>query len=288
MIFCFYTNRYTDILFRKNLILHEKKTKIQPMSLKMYPHKLKLDMILRGIVMTRGENGATIDEMRSDYEEIFLEQWPLHILETKQIVNYLLEIDGLMMEKLNSGLCIWYIDDIGSNISDRDMDANNNVVVTIADTLSDATASSSDNGNEPTNNSYSIQPPCNTRRMVTSSFVNEHAVSSAETLNFNETIENGHDVLSKKRKLSISNEMIGSPEKRLKSITSKPLPLLEKNLDFHNRNSGANGMVKQITSTEKENSILIHNGTNGMEVDIEIDALHVPERKSFNELVHFR
>lgn len=68
-------------------------------------HNLELDMILRGIVMTRGENGATISEMRTDYYDITGEQWPLYHYRTQRIVKYLMEIDGFLMHKHENGLC---------------------------------------------------------------------------------------------------------------------------------------------------------------------------------------
>lgn len=91
----------------------------------MRGHNLELDMILRAIVMTRGENGATIGEMRSDYYHIKLEPWPLQFQPTNRIIDYLLHIDGLLMERTSSGLCIWYIDDLG-NFSNQIVDWNNN------------------------------------------------------------------------------------------------------------------------------------------------------------------
>lgn len=71
-------------------------------------HNQKFDMIIRGIVMTRGERGATIEEMRSDYFEMVGEQWLLKRRKTESIVSYLNEIGGLMLEKMDTGLCIWY------------------------------------------------------------------------------------------------------------------------------------------------------------------------------------
>lgn len=246
----------------------------------MRRHNLKLDMIIRGITMTRGENGATIAEMRSDYYDIFGEAWELVKFGTEEIVKYLLEIDGLMMEKLEDGLCVWYIDDIGSNISDREMDSNhknnnnnntttnnNNVVITLTEASSDVTASSTDASHEAQNNSYLIPPPCVPLGMVTSSFVNEHGASnlasSAETLNFIESIENGEENATKKRQLSKCSVTDENTDKRMKPLRTNSLPLLEMNLDFHNRNSGTNGIVKKATSTEKENSLVINCGTNG-------------------------
>lgn len=84
----------------------------------MRSHNLELDMILRGIIMSRGDRGATIAEMRADYHDIKLEPWPLQYEKTNRIVGYLLQIDGLVMERLENGLCVWYIDDLG-NVSQR-------------------------------------------------------------------------------------------------------------------------------------------------------------------------
>lgn len=227
-------------------------------------HDLQLDMVLRGIIMTRGEEGASIDEIRTDYYNIFLEPWPLKGRKTKQIIDYLLQIDGLMMEELENDLCIWYIDDIGSHISERDLDSNNNIVTsTETEDASMTSANLSGNSNGVSNNSYAIAPPCIPRIMVTSSFVNEdqaHGVSATTSDIFgsigNELIKPGQ-----KRHLSHGSESINTTSKRLKPVEAN-LPLIEMNLDIHNRKSGANGIAKQATSTEKESSILVQNGCN--------------------------
>lgn len=91
----------------------------------MRGHSLELDMILRAIVMTRGETGATIGEMRSDYYHIKEEPWPLQFQPTNRIIDYLHHIDGLIMERARDGLCVWYIDDLG-NLSHQLQDYNNN------------------------------------------------------------------------------------------------------------------------------------------------------------------
>lgn len=222
----------------------------------MQRHNLEFDMILRGIVMTRGELGATIKEMRSDYYDIIGEAWPLKYRNTHEIIIYLLEIDGLMMEKLDTGLCIWYIDDIGCNISERDLDANNNDVIVIDG------SSVLENEDLPHNNSYAIPAP--RRHMVTSSFVNEHArgmstVTSASDTSLMESIES----INRKRNLSPDSQSVSIIDKRPKLLAPDRLPLLEKNLDIHNRKNGAKVMVKkQTTSTEIENSMSVQSDLN--------------------------
>lgn len=223
----------------------------------MRGHNLELDMYLRGIVMSRGELGATISEMRSDYYKLIGEPWPLVRYSTEQIIKYLMDIHGLMMEKFESGLCIWYIDDIGSNIS-REYDSNNNVVV-----IEDSVASVSNNQLASNNNSYAL-PACSSRRIITSSFVNDHgpqvSASSADTLHI-ELIDN----VNRKRNLSEHSEHmpLHTENKRPKMLSPDKLALNEQNLNFHNRKNGANSMARQTTSTEIENSISIHSDLNG-------------------------
>lgn len=218
--------------------------------------------------MSRGENGATIGEMRTDYYNIVCEPWPLSELKTEQIIKYLMEIDGLMMEKHDTGLYIWYIDDIGSNISDQYLDSNNNVVVSVSEDRTAEMVTLSDFSSQGApNNSYAIQAPRMRRRMVTSSFVNEAgtgiASSSSNDLLIEsiETVSEGNNL---KRQLSKdSNEYMRNAEKRKKMMQPPVrLPLIEQNLDIHNRNSGANGLNKQATSTEIENSMFIGSETN--------------------------
>lgn len=235
---------------------------------KMRRHNLYLDMILRSIVMTRGESGATIGELRSDYYKITGEPWPLdrmnrtNRVNSKQITKYLMEIDGLMMEELETGLCIWYIDDIGSNVSEQtseqaseqaseqELDNNNNIIV-INDT-SVAMTSALDNEQPANSVSYAIPPP--RRRIVSSSFVNANgqgvSLSSSDSMLI-EPLQNGNPC---KRTLSQGSESQHNEQKRQKLLPPGRLPLNEKNLDIHNRKNGANSMLKQTTSTEIGNS----------------------------------
>lgn len=149
---------------------------------------------------------------------------------------------------------IWYIDDLGNNVSGQD---SNNNVITIESTEHNVTASEK---SQPVHsNSYADMPR---RRMVTSSFVkdNAHGVSTTSTtsviLPINcESIDNGNH----KRHLSKDSQMEHSPEKRPKMFPLSELALNEENLGIHNRESGAHLMVKKTTSTEIEKSISIPN-----------------------------
>lgn len=231
--------------------------------------------------MSRGENGATIEEMRSDYFEMFNTFWPLKLDQIDEIVQYLSEIHGLVMEKLDSGLCIWYIDDLGSSLSDRHMDSNNNVM---------AAEQQSSDSVEVQSDSHGFVAPLSRRQMVTTSslFVSGNTepslsssatsstaviTSSASSDNSIETIENAPELAKNKRKLS--NDDCSLVKKRIKPNATDRLPLIEKNLNLHNWNSGANGTVKQlITSTEKENSMLALNGaaSDAIECSAEIEV----------------
>lgn len=229
----------------------------------MISHNQKFDMIIRGIVMTRGENGATIEEIRADYFKMFGWQWRLQFVKTEQIVQYLVEIHGLMMEKLESGLCIWYIDDIG----DRHLhDSNNNVTV----------AGQSDSNGEVQNDSHGLVEPHMRRQMLTSSFVSGNTVPSLSSSSTTTTTaastsatktassassEALHFIEQNELKRRLSHDSCPHGEKRTKFTEADRLPLIEKNLNFHNWNSGANGSMKLVTtSTEKEISISVGNG----------------------------
>lgn len=223
---------------------------------KMRYHNLEFDMILRGIIMTRGDEGATISELRSDYLKMVGEIWPLNRTKTDQIIQYLMEIDGLMMEKEDNGLCIWYIDDIGSSIS-REFDSNNNVIVIEESTVESTTS------NQPASNSYVIPAP--KRRMVNSSFVSEtHArqvsAVSSDILHI-EPFENGNG--NKNRKRNVSHDQIHNTNIKRQKLTPNTLLLNEQNLDIHNRKNGPNLMAK--TSTEIENSLSIQDDIDGNE-----------------------
>lgn len=231
----------------------------------MKTHNQKFDMIIRGIVMTRGENGATIEEMRSDYFKMFCEHWPLKCKKTDHIVQYLVEIHGLMMERLDTGLCIWYIDDIGSNLSDRQIDSNNNANVA---------GQSDSSGGEVQNDSNGFVAPLMRRKMLISAFVSgtlipslssssttttstSSAIITASSVSFVEQNERETDTLKRRH----SHDSCPHEVKRIKSTEADRLPLIEQNLNMHNWNSATNGTAKQVTtSTEKENSILAPNG----------------------------
>lgn len=230
----------------------------------MRSHNQKFDMLIRGIVMTRKENGATIEEMRSDYFHMFGEHWPLKNSDLKETISYLVEIDGLMMEEHETGLCIWYIDDIGSTLSTRGsfstrhVDSNNNGNVT--------TQPDRDSSNELVSSSSFVGGNTVPPSMVSSS--SSSTMSAAATLSPSsvkiDSIQPNENAcgpsVTVKRKLSTG--ICSQEEKRTKSSATDRLPLIEKNLNIHNWNSGANAIVKQqvTTSTEKESSILILNG----------------------------
>lgn len=147
---------------------------------------------------------------------------------------------------------IWYIDDLGSNVSEHD--SNNNVI-----TVESTVATVSENNQPAHNNSYAIPAPrC---RIITSS-VREHAqgVSSTSTSTDHtlliESMENGGNL---KRNLSQNSHIEQSTEKRPRMMPPNGLALNEENLDIHNRENGASSMVTQTTSTEIEKSISIPN-----------------------------
>lgn len=245
----------------------------------MRGHNLELDMLLRGIVMSRGDKGATISEMRSDYYHIIGEKWPLHQITTKEIVNYIINIDGLMMEQIPDGPCVWYIDDIGINIS-QEYDSNNNIVNEEHDSnnnvieIEDSIVS-----NNQLSNSYVLPAPCGQRRIITSSFVNEPgqqiSSSSIDTMR-TYPIENGN---MRKRNLSEhSPTILHSALKRPKMSASEQL-LNEQNLSIHNRENGA-PMIRQTTSTEIENSMLSRSDVHtdgGLVIDESLDTINVPQ-----------
>lgn len=230
----------------------------------MRGHILELDMILRGIVMSRGENGATISEMRSDYYEITSEQWPLRSLPTSRIVQYLLQIDGLMMEKLENGLCIWYIDDIG-NVSERlhASNNNNNIIIEITDT-STIDESITDNGHSDNNCSYNLKPPAKPN-ILTSSFLNARRAAPISSDVSSIVLDKNQENVNKKRRFSQHsphNDSASDGNKRQRNFVPKKMPLNETNLSIHNQHSGSN-MIKKTTSTEVENSSSAQNGING-------------------------
>lgn len=204
-------------------------------------HNQEFDMILRGMVQARADAGATIHELRSDYYQMNSEPWPLKNYDTDGIIKYILEIDGLMMQKLDSGLCIWYIDDIGNNMSASDADSNNNINYT-STTLE--TVSESDP--QTSNSSYAIPPP-----RILSKERDSDASTSSDTL-YIESIGN----VSRKRNLSADSETAVHPAKRV-------TPLLENNLDIHNRHNGTDAVARKTTSTEIEHSMSVQSDLNG-------------------------
>lgn len=219
---------------------------------RMRAHDLQLDMILRGIIMSRGDAGATIAEIRLDYFDIVCEPWPLKWCTTDDIIRYLMQIDGLMMEMKDDGLCIWYIDDIGFNVSERAVDSNNNIIV-IDDTVV-ATETTAESSQQAPNNSYAIPPP-RVRRITTSaSAVANMIIGTSAATSLITTHRN-------RKRHSTDLSTCQHPEKQPKLSTPGRLPLLEENLDIHNRHSGAIAMAKKVTSTEIESSICIQSET---------------------------
>lgn len=72
--------------------------------------KKMMDYLICGIVFTRGADGATISEIRSDlYALTESECHRLH-RQTDEIVDYLNQLPGLVMETLPSGAYVWLAD----------------------------------------------------------------------------------------------------------------------------------------------------------------------------------
>lgn len=204
-------------------------------------HNEEFDMLIRGIVATRGNDGATIDEMAHDYFEICCRKWRLHRLRTHQIVRYLCEIDGLIMVKenvYNDGwipTCIWYIDDLGGiseRLSQQEQDFNNNDIVN----------TSANNRS----NSYSLVPAPRIESNASSSLSNTNTsvsqlASSIEILESNSQKRRTENVDEQKRP---RHEVMLRQENRL--------PLLQENLEIHDLRSGSKSQPRKTTSTEVE------------------------------------
>lgn len=211
----------------------------------MTTHDLKFDMILRGIIMTRGENGATIGEMRDDYFQLTCEPWPLCSSETNKIIKYLLQIDGLIMEKSTDGLCVWYIDDIGNDSSEQLQDSNNNNsngVSSATDDPSTEMRGATDNIQHGNYRSCVSSIPYKKQKLSTSS---TSEIQVAETsLHFIET--NG----------SVVHLPNGKRRQQFEALN-------QENVSIHNQHNGTNNMTKRSTSTEKTSLSNAQIGMNG-------------------------
>lgn len=67
-----------------------------------------VDYVICGIVFTRGTNGATIGEIRSDFEEVTLQKCYRLNRKTDRIVKYLNRLPGLVMDVMPTGTYVWY------------------------------------------------------------------------------------------------------------------------------------------------------------------------------------
>lgn len=176
------------------------------------------------------------------------------------------------------GTGIWYIDDIGSNVS-HEHDSNNNVI-----TIDSIMATVSEKSQPADHNNYAI-PALRRRIIASSSFVNAQAGSSTSTATTVDTSllnneSTGNENL--KRHLSqVSQVNQSGIEKRPRTLPPNGLPLNEENLDIHNRENGINSMAK-ATSTEIEKSILIPNDLNNSSNDY-IAPIKEPEDKRLQQ-----
>lgn len=260
---------------------------------KLHQHNRKFDMLLRGIVMTRGENGATIEEMRTDYFRMFGEHWLLMGNTLAETVSYLIDIDGLMMEKQSSGLCIWYIDDIGSSMIERHIDSNNNGTVAGQSDDSNGFVDPQRRRQMLTSSSFvrgntvppSVSSSTATESSSTMSATAEESSQSTEVIDDIQPIENACEPATTKRKLSQGN--CSHVEKRMKATTEPDrVPLNEKNVNIHNWNSGPNGIVKQVTtSTVKGENSLLNGATNEVGIDVieGIDGIEIVSVSDYQE-----
>lgn len=211
----------------------------------MIRHNLEVDMIIRGIVATRGEEGATISEIREDYFEIVCEKWPLQYVHHRVIIGYLMEIQGLVMVREPNGPCIWYVDDLG-NVSEQlnlqRCDANNNEIVTVSDvsTLESVTEMSSDNSS-----SYAL-PTVPRVQSASASLTGFHPLPSGST------ILDASNIRKRHISFGSSQESFLNDTKRHRNGSFNRMNLIEENLQIHNLHVGSNGICKKTTSTEVE------------------------------------
>lgn len=237
----------------------------------MRSHNLELDMILRGIIMSRGDRGATIAEMRADYHDIKLEPWPLQYEKTNRIVGYLLQIDGLVMERQINGPCVWYIDDLG-NVSNRTQDDNNN--------------NNQTNNNVITISSLELSDGTSDRSRSDCQFYDQSQKTAKKT---DASIESGIRLISTSSNIKLpdarrkkhgpapakpSSELHTVPIKRLRSLTPTRAALSEVNLGIHDERTKSKGIAKKTTSTEVENTST-QNTTNesiSLQNSLEIDS----------------
>lgn len=216
----------------------------------MRSHNLELDMLLRGIIMSRGDDGATIAEMRADYFDIKLEPWPLQYQSTDNIRKYLLQIDGLLMQQQDSGLCVWYIDDLG-NVSQQLLDSNNNVA-TVSDVTS-ITIDSRDGDHRFVNGPRAKSNP--------SSLSMESGVQLLSSTT--EPLGDGRAPPKAKRTFAMQSPALVGPSASKRAKVSQPhrVPLSQLNVDLHDMCTSTEPRPKKTTSTELE--LGVQNTSNG-------------------------
>lgn len=67
-----------------------------------------MQYLICSIVHTRGVNGATISEIRSDFHELALQKCRYLYGNTTDIVDYLNNLPGLVMRTMTAGTYVWY------------------------------------------------------------------------------------------------------------------------------------------------------------------------------------
>lgn len=219
-----------------------------------FKHNAELDLMLCGIVATRGKHGATITELRNDYYKAVEVPWSLRKYDTNRIIRYLNEIKSLVMVENENGTCIWYVND-GANPSERlAQDSNNNDVIIGSDVsaINPATDGS-------TNSSYMIKPISRAMR-ATSSVKDKSSIVSNNSVSMRslDPIQVNH---GKKRNPSANSsllngsvpDVIPSSRKRQCIDRGRPasrMPLIQENIDRHNRRNGFKSDQAVTTSTE--------------------------------------
>lgn len=148
-------------------------------------HSLKLDAIICGIIMTRGESGATISEIRSDYFDIVCQHWPLRWNTTDQIVQYLMEINGIVAERIEDGPYVWYVGGECPNSTDCEMDEIGN------HTPSVTMKTEPENIDSIPNNSLGFWPAKTSSFATTSSTPKEDSTTVSESMGNSVTMQSG-------------------------------------------------------------------------------------------------
>lgn len=171
----------------------------------MCKHRRDFDMILRGIILSFGDDGATLKDITTTYEKLMYKKLPMHWKTHDELNQYIGLIDNVCMQLRNGGLAVWYVEETDH--------------------------SSSSETDESTTEEH-----CNVQ--LRNKYIPETAASSTSSvLAHMQVAVEVHNQNNSPPIPSTSTDSSDSLTKRQRNVFPTAAPLSQRNVEIHNQNN---------------------------------------------------